>query len=89
MKVAITGSRGFIGGHLKKRLEKEGLIISGFNDELGVVESIEICDHPWFVAVQFHPEVTHMSGILAMAIHLISSILHIIMKIQELMMFLY
>ena len=24
MKVAITGSRGFIGGHLKTRLEKEG-----------------------------------------------------------------
>jgi len=45
-----------VNNRYRKRLEKEGLIISGFNDELGVVESIEIGDHPWFVAGQFHPE---------------------------------
>ena len=37
-------------------LEKKGLIFSGVNSELGVVETIEIAGHPWFVASQFHPE---------------------------------
>ena len=31
-------------------------IFSGINKELGVVETIEIKDHPWYVASQFHPE---------------------------------
>ena len=34
----------------------EGLIISGINEKLNLVEIIEIEDHPWFVGVQFHPE---------------------------------
>ena len=37
-------------------LEENGLIFSGVNSKLGVVESIEIAEHPWFVASQFHPE---------------------------------
>jgi CTP synthase len=37
-------------------LEKNGLTISGKNEELDLVESIELGDHPWFVAVQYHPE---------------------------------
>ena len=37
-------------------LKKNGLIISGINKELNLVEIIEIEDHPWFVGVQFHPE---------------------------------
>ena len=32
------------------------MVISGVNEELGVVETIEISKHPWFVAGQFHPE---------------------------------
>ena len=40
----------------KKILEKNGLIFSGINKELKVVETIEIKNHPWFVASQFHPE---------------------------------
>ena len=40
----------------RNRLEKYGLIFSGVNSDLGVVEAIEIKDHPWFVAGQFHPE---------------------------------
>jgi CTP synthase len=36
--------------------EKAGLIATGFNPESGLVEIIEIKKHPWFVAVQFHPE---------------------------------
>ena len=45
-----------VNNRYRKRLEKEGLIISGFNEDLGVVELIELDDHPWFVAGQFHPE---------------------------------
>lgn len=36
--------------------EKAGMIASGINPEGGLVEIVEIKDHPWFVAVQFHPE---------------------------------
>jgi CTP synthase len=32
------------------------MIISGFNSEYQLVEMVELEDHPWFVAVQFHPE---------------------------------
>ncbi|MDB2351257.1 CTP synthase [Candidatus Marinimicrobia bacterium] len=45
-----------VNNRYKKKLEKAGMIISGVNDELGVVETIEISEHPWFVAGQFHPE---------------------------------
>ena len=38
------------------KLEKHGLIFSGINPDLKVVESIEIKNHPWYVATQFHPE---------------------------------
>lgn len=37
-------------------LEKAGMIFSGCNEEDGLVEMIELKDHPWFIAVQFHPE---------------------------------
>ena len=40
----------------RKQLEEKGLIISGENSELNLVEMIEVKDHPWFVGVQFHPE---------------------------------
>lgn len=36
--------------------EKAGMIASGINPDRGLVEIIEIKDHPWFVGVQFHPE---------------------------------
>jgi CTP synthase len=36
--------------------EKAGMIASGINPEGGLVEIIEIKNHPWFVGVQFHPE---------------------------------
>jgi CTP synthase len=37
-------------------LEKAGLRISGVHPKGDLVELIEIPDHPWFVACQFHPE---------------------------------
>ena len=36
--------------------KKHGLVISGKNKELNLVEIIEYKKHPWFLAVQFHPE---------------------------------
>ena len=39
-----------------KKMESNGLIFSGMNKDLGVVEIIELADHPWFVGCQFHPE---------------------------------
>ncbi len=37
-------------------LEQHGMIMSGINPDLDLVEIIELQDHPWFVGVQFHPE---------------------------------
>jgi CTP synthase len=37
-------------------LEKKGLVIAGVNPERNLVEIIEIKNHPFFVATQFHPE---------------------------------
>jgi CTP synthase len=37
-------------------LEKAGMIFCGINQEDNLVEMVELSDHPWFVAVQFHPE---------------------------------
>jgi len=41
---------------LRERLTKKGLVISGINLERNLVEIIELPDHPFFVATQFHPE---------------------------------
>lgn len=40
----------------KQALEDAGMIASGINPETGLVEAIEIPEHPWFIGVQFHPE---------------------------------
>jgi len=40
----------------RKQLEDAGLRISGVNPDRDLVEIIEIENHPWFLAVQFHPE---------------------------------
>ncbi|HAT7072784.1 TPA: CTP synthase [Legionella pneumophila] len=39
-------------------LVKHGLIISGRSADNSLVEMIELSDHPWFLACQFHPEFT-------------------------------
>jgi CTP synthase len=38
------------------RLTEKGLVVSGFNKELNLVEVIELANHPHFIACQFHPE---------------------------------
>lgn len=40
------------------RLEKAGLKFAGRSEDGSLVETIEIPEHPWFVACQFHPEFT-------------------------------
>ena len=40
----------------KEILSKKGMVIAGINPEKNLVEIIEIKDHPFFVATQFHPE---------------------------------
>jgi len=40
----------------RKRMEARGLVVSGRSADNSLVEVIELKDHPWFVASQFHPE---------------------------------
>ena len=40
----------------RQQLEKAGLVIAGTSPDGALVEIVELADHPWFVAVQFHPE---------------------------------
>ncbi len=40
----------------KERLINAGMDATGVNPETGLVEIVELIDHPWFVGVQFHPE---------------------------------
>jgi len=40
----------------RKQIADAGMKIAGVNPKTGLVEIVEIEDHPWFVAVQYHPE---------------------------------
>ena len=40
----------------KERLEEAGLVMSGISPDGKLVEIVEMPDHPWFLACQFHPE---------------------------------
>ena len=39
-------------------LEQAGMKISGYSAKQNLVESVELDGHPWFIAVQYHPEFT-------------------------------
>jgi CTP synthase len=41
---------------LRKRLEAAGLVMSGTTPDDRLVEVVELPDHPFYVASQFHPE---------------------------------
>jgi CTP synthase len=43
-------------GAYKEQIENAGMKATGLNPDTGLVEIIEIPDHPWFVGVQYHPE---------------------------------
>ena len=40
----------------KSQIESNGMVATGINPATGLVEIIEITDHPWVVGVQYHPE---------------------------------
>ena len=40
----------------KKQFEASGMIASGINPKTDLVEIMELKDHPWFIGVQYHPE---------------------------------
>jgi CTP synthase len=41
---------------LKKEIEAAGLIFSGLSPDGELPEIVELEEHPWFIGVQFHPE---------------------------------
>jgi CTP synthase len=45
-----------VNNHFRPQLVDAGLVVSGTYQEGRLVEVIELPDHPWFVASQFHPE---------------------------------
>ena len=42
--------------HYRERLEAQGITFSGMSPDGLLPEIIEISDHPWYIGVQFHPE---------------------------------
>jgi len=38
------------------KIKENGMVISGVNPQSGLVEMVELPDHPWFLGCQFHPE---------------------------------
>jgi CTP synthase len=45
-----------VNNNLRYKLVENGMQLVGMNPERDLVEIIELEDHPWFVGVQFHPE---------------------------------
>lgn len=45
-----------VNNNLRGKLEAAGLKVTGLSTDKRLVEVVEIADHPWFVAGQFHPE---------------------------------
>ena len=45
-----------VNNHFRPKLVEAGLVVSGTFQEGRLVEIVELTDHPWFVASQFHPE---------------------------------
>jgi CTP synthase len=45
-----------VNNHYRPRLVEAGLVVSGTYQEGRLVEIVELPEHPWFVASQFHPE---------------------------------
>jgi CTP synthase len=45
-----------VNNQYRDKLTQHGLVISGLSPDRKLVEIVELADHPWFVACQFHPE---------------------------------
>jgi len=44
--------------HYRDEMQKHGMVLAGISMDEMLVEMIELPDHPWFLACQFHPEFT-------------------------------
>jgi len=65
--------------------ETAGMHASGLNPELGLVEIIEVKNHPWFVGVQFHPEYkSTVAKPHPLFVHFVKAALKNSVKIEEL-----
>ncbi len=40
----------------RETLSENGMVLSGISPDENLVEMIELSEHPWFIACQFHPE---------------------------------
>lgn len=40
----------------KEQLKEAGFIVSAYDAESGAIKAMELLDHPWFIACQYHPE---------------------------------
>jgi len=45
-----------VNNQYREQLEAKGLRLAGTTEDGNLVEIVEVADHPWFVATQFHPE---------------------------------
>jgi CTP synthase len=45
-----------VNNRYRQTLEGAGMLLSGVSPDGRLVEIVELRDHPWFVASQFHPE---------------------------------
>jgi CTP synthase len=45
-----------VNNEYRERLERGGLVVSGTTPDGSLVEIVEISEHPYFIACQFHPE---------------------------------
>lgn len=45
-----------VNNDFREELEKKGMVICGTSPNGSIVEMMELPNHPWFVACQFHPE---------------------------------
>lgn len=51
-----------VNNNYRDTLTDAGMVVGAINQELDLVEVIELKDHPWFVACQFHPELKSRIG---------------------------
>ena len=42
--------------HFRERLEAKGMVFAGLSPDGLLPETVELVDHPWFIGVQYHPE---------------------------------
>jgi CTP synthase len=45
-----------VNNHYRALVEENGMRVGGVFEETDLIEMIELADHPWYVACQFHPE---------------------------------